>query len=420
MSLAAAVPATPDAGSPRAWPRLLLSVVITTVGGVGLWSVVVVLPTVEDAFGVARAGATLPYTLLMVGFAAGGILMGRLADRHGIRLPLVIGAFSLCAGYVLAGLSQTLWQFVIVHGLLIGCLGSSATFGPMIAEVSRWFVRRRGLAVSIAACGSYFAGAVWPPVIQLLVEALGWRMAHVAIGVGTLAILLPLTLLVGRPAPRPSPAPAAARAPAEARPDLPVSPRTLQVPLVVMGITCCIAMAMPQVHVVALCTQLGYGPVVGVQMLSLMLATGIVSRLLFGILADRIGPLPTLVTSSALQAFSLLLFLPFDGLAPLYLVSALFGLAQGGIVPTYAMVVRAFFPASEAASRIGIVFSATLVGMAIGGWLSGLIFDMTMSYGPAFVNGFAWNLLNVAIALFLLARLGSGRVPPARQVSLTA
>lgn len=407
--------AADDVDSRYAWIRLAASVAITTIGGIGLWSVVVVLPTVEAAFGVDRADASLPYTVLMVGFAAGGILMGRLADRRGIGLPISLGAVSLGAGYTLAGLSGSLWQFILAHGVLIGLLGSSATFGPMLADVSRWFARRRGLAVSIAACGSYFAGALWPPLIQALVDGWGWRAAHVAIGVFCFATILPLSAFLRRPPPVASTErPRTMRAAAEggAAP-FGLSPGALQILLVLAGLACCIAMAMPQVHVVALCTQLGYGPVVGVQMLSLMLAAGIASRLAFGAIADRIGPLPTLAISSALQAVSLLMFLPFDGLVPLFLVSALFGLAQGGIVPTYAMVVRAFFPASEAAQRIGLVLSATLVGMAIGGWMSGAIFDAYLSYAPAFVNGFLWNLLNVSIALFLLWRLGSGRLAPA-------
>lgn len=397
--------------SAYAWFRLAVASVITTIGGIGLWSFVVVLPTVEDAFGVARAGASLPYLTLMLGFAAGGILMGRLADRRGIMLPLALGSVSLGAGYILAGLSTTLWQFMLAHGLLIGLLGSSATFGPMIADVSRWFLRHRGIAVAIAACGSYFAGALWPPVIHYFVDGFGWRATHVGIGIFCLATIGPLSVLLRRPSPDTMSARSARGVTDPAA--FGISRRALQGFLVVAGLACCIAMAMPQVHIVALCAQLGYGTAVGVQMLSLMLAAGIVSRLFFGVLADRIGPLPTLAISSALQGLSLLLFLPFDGLAPLYLVSALFGLAQGGIVPTYAMVVRRFFPAAEAGARIGLVISATLVGMAIGGWMSGAIFDLYYSYGPAFVNGALWNLLNLSIALFLLWRLGSGRAATA-------
>jgi len=407
----------PDDGpdSAHAWMRLVVCALITTIGGVGFWSSVVVLPAVEVDFGASRGGASLPYFALMTGFAVGGIVMGRLSDRFGVRLTLSIGLVSLAIGYTLAGLSTSLWQFALIHGVFIGGAGASAIYGPLIADVSRWFDRRRGIAVSIVACGSYFAGAVWPSAIQAMVEQWDWRTAYLAIGVICLVTILPLTLFLRRPAPD---EPVVTRRPVRrsrsqsaADVDLPLP--VLQALLIVAGVACCVAMAMPQVHIVALCTQLGYGAQAGVQMLSLMLVTGIVSRLFFGMVADRIGPLPTLLISSILQGLSLFLFLPFDGLAPLYLVSALFGLAQGGIVPTYALVIRAFFPAKEAAGRIGIVLSATLIGMALGGWMSGEIFDYFYSYGPAFMNGIAWNLLNLSIATFLFLRLGTGKLAPA-------
>ncbi|HAJ13950.1 MAG TPA: MFS transporter, partial [Comamonadaceae bacterium] len=178
------------------------------------------------------------------------------------------------------------------------------------------------------------------------------------------------------------------------------------------GVACCVAMAMPQVHIVAYCTDLGFGAAQGARMLSLMLACGIVSRLVFGLICDRIGGVRTLLLGSALQGVALLLFLPFDGLVPLYVISALFGLFQGGIVPTYAIIVREHFPLQEAGLRVGAVIMATLVGMALGGWLSGWIFDLTGSYRVAFVNGIGWNLLNLFIAGWLYLRVrggGSGR-----------
>lgn len=413
MTTLAADPSADGLDSTYAWTRLLVSALITTIGGVGFWSVVVVLPTVETAFGVSRGGASLPYLALMGGFAVGGIVMGRVADRYGVVWTLAFGSLSLLVGYTLAGLSTSLWQFAAIHGVFIGGMGSSAIYGPMIADVSRWFVRRRGIAVSIAACGTYFAGAIWPQIIQYGVDGWGWRATYIGIGVFCFATILPLSMLMRRPSPPPPAVSPRAISRANASPgDVDLPPRIIQSLLIVAGLSCCIAMAMPQVHIVALCTQLGYGAQAGVQMLSLMLATGIVSRLVFGVIADRVGPLPTLLISSVAQSLSLFLFLPFDGLAPLYLVSALFGLSQGGLVPTYALIVRAFFPAREAASRIGLVLSATLIGMALGGWMSGEIFDMFYSYGPAFMNGIAWNLVNMSVAAFLLIRLGSGRLAP--------
>jgi MFS family permease len=192
-----------EVDTPYSWARLAVSLAITTIGGVGLWSMVVVMPAVEAEFGVQRAEASLPFTLLMVGFAAGGVLMGKLTDRFGIALPLLIGAVALGCGYVLAGQAETLWQFAIVHGVLIGFLGSSATFGPVIADVSRWFMRHRGIAVGIASCGSYLAGTVWPPIIQHFVETVGWRETHVGIGIFSLLTIPPLTALLRRRPPQP-------------------------------------------------------------------------------------------------------------------------------------------------------------------------------------------------------------------------
>jgi MFS family permease len=392
-----------------AWFRLAVSVLISAIGGVGLWSIAVVMPTVEAEFGVARAGASLPFTLLMLGFAAGGILMGRVTDRLGLSVPLWIGAAALGAGYMLASRSATLWQFALVHGVLVGGLGSSATFGPVIADVSRWFLRYRGIAVGIASCGSYLAGTVWPPVIQHFVETAGWRATHLGIGLFCLLTIPPLALLLRRKAPDVAPRGSAGAVAARPADFGGLTPGLLQGLLIVAGIACCLAMAMPQVHIVSLCTDLGYGAARGAEMLSVMLAAGVVSRLGFGWLVDRIGPLPTLVTTSALQALSLLLFLPFDSLPSLFMVSALFGLAQGGIVPTYASIIRAYYPAGEAGTRIGLVLGATLVGMALGGWMSGAIYDLTLSYDYAFLNGFFWNLVNFAIAVLLLVRLGPPR-----------
>jgi MFS family permease len=363
------------------------------------------MPTVQGEFGVARADAAFPFTLLMIGFAAGGVIMGRLTDRFGIVLPLAVDAFAIAGGYLLAARAETLWQFALVHGVLIGFLGSSATFGPVIADASRWFTRHRGIAVAIASSGSYLAGTVWPPVIQSFVQSVGWRQTHVGIGIFCLLTILPLTTMLRRPPPEAASIETAPSSDGVLDPAGSVSPGTLQALLVVAGVTCCIAMAMPQVHIVSLCADLGYGTSRGAQMMSVMLAAGIISRLGFGWVVDRIGPLPTFLLSSTLQALSLLLFLPFKTLPSLFMISALFGLAQGGIVPTYATIIRTYFPAKEAGTRIGLVLSATLVGMALGGWMSGGIYDLTLSYDLAFLNGFFWNLLNIAIAVWLFFRL---------------
>jgi MFS family permease len=385
-----------------AWFRLAVTLLLSTIGGVGMWSVVVALPAVQAEFAVARGAASLPYTLTMIGFGVSSIAMGRLADRFGIMVPVMLGTAALTIGYVAAGSAASLWRYALAQGLLIGA-GSASTFAPLLAHTSLWFVRRRGIAVAIFASGNYLAGTVWPPVVQYFIQNAGWRHTYLGIAVFCAATMLPLALLLRRPPPiiELEPGRAGTLPSAPERP-LGLSRSALQTLLIVAGLCCCVAMSMPQVHLVAYCSDLGYGPARGAQMLSLMLACGIVSRVTFGFICDRIGGLRTLLLGSALQGVALLLFLPFNGLVSLYVISGLFGLFQGGIVPSYAIIVREHFPSSEAGARVGAVITATLFGMALGGWMSGAVFDLTGSYRAAFVNGLAWNLANVSIALWLL------------------
>jgi MFS family permease len=394
--------------------RLAASLALMTIGGVGMYAMAVALPPVQAEFDAARGAASLPYTFTMLGFGVGGILMGRLSDRFGVFVPLLVGGAGLGVGFVVAGTSGSLPQFTVVHGLLIGLLGCSATFAPLVADTALWFNRHRGIAIAICASGNYLAGAVWPPVLQYFFDSAGWRATYVGVGIFCAATIIPLALFLRRKPPALA-APVAGSA-FDVKTDRPLglSPNALMVLLVIAGVACCVAMSMPQVHIVAYCGDLGYGPANGAQMLSLMLGFGIVSRLLSGWISDHIGGLRTLLLGSALQGIALLLFLPFDGLASLYVVSALFGLFQGGIVPAYALIVREHFRPTEAATRTGIVLMATLFGMALGGWMSGAIFDLTGSYRAAFMNGIGWNLLNLTIAFWLLRRtwLAASRLRP--------
>ena len=388
--------------SPTAWLRLGVAVAISTIGGVGMWSIMVALPAIQAEFGVSRADATLPFTMVMFGFAGGGVVMGRLADRFGISVPLGIGTLTLSAGYLATGWASSLWQVALAHGLLIG-LGCSASFGPLMADISHWFVRRRGIAVALAASGNYFAGTFWPPVVQHFITTSGWRATHIGIGLFCLVTMLPLVLAMRRRI-ESHHGDEASESAARRQAEMPFSPMTLQVLLCIAGVGCCVAMSMPQVHIVAYCGDLGYGVARGAEMLSLMLASGVISRIASGFIADRIGGVRTLLLGSVLQGVALFLYLWFDGLMSLYVISALFGLFQGGIVPSYAIIVREYFSPREAGTRLGLVLMATLLGMALGGWMSGLIFDLTGSYRAAFLNGLAWNLVNVSIMTWLLQR----------------
>ena len=390
--------AVSEVDSPAAWRRLWFTVVLATIGGVGMWSFPVALPAVQAAFGVVRADASLPFTLCMLGFALGGVVMGRLVDRLGVAVPLAIGVVATGVGYIAAGTAPTLWVLALAH-VLVG-IGASATFGPLMADASQWFLRQRGIAVAIAAAGNYLAGVVWPPILQYFIANVGWRETHIGIGVFCAVTMLPLVLAFRRPAPMQA-APTAA---AVARGTLGLRPNVLQALLCIAGVACCVAMSMPQVHIVAYCGDLGYGAARGAEMLSAMLAFGIISRIASGFIADRIGGLATLLLGSVLQGLALLLYLFFDGMISLYVISALFGLFQGGIIPMYAIIIRDHFSPQEVGTRVGVVLMATLGGMALGGWMSGFIFDLSGSYHAAFLNGLAWNLLNVAIMLWLLLR----------------
>jgi len=258
--------------------------------------------------------------------------------------------------------------------------------------------------VAIAASGNYLSGALWPLAIAPFSAAYDWRAAYLALAVIVLATLIPLTLALGNTPPRQS-------GPATGPAAVAGGGRGVILLLCLAGVGCCVAMSMPQVHIVAFCVDLGYGPAVGSQMLSLMLMGGVVSRLIFGLIGDRLGGVRTVLIGSGLQCMALFLYLPFDGIVSLYLVSLVFGLSQGGIVPSYALIVREYLPAAQAGAKVGQVMMSTILGMALGGWLSGAIHDWTGSYTAAFLNGIGWNLLNIAILLTLLVRARGGSWP---------
>ena len=393
----------PESG--YAWTRLIASLLIGSVGSVGMWSVVVALPAVQAEFGVARADASLPYTLAMLGFGGGAVVIGRLVDRLGIVIPVIGATLLLGLAFIASGLAPTLFTFALAN-LLIG-IGSSASFAPLIADISHWFTRRRGIAVAICASGNYLGGAIWPPIVQRLIETSGWRTTQMIIGVVCILAMLPLALVLRRRL-AVQQEEAANAAAADKTASLGLHPYVLFALLCLAGVSCCVAMSMPQVHIVAYCGDLGYGVARGAEMLSLMLGFGIISRVASGFVADRIGGVATLLIGSILQGVALFLYLLFDGLTPLYIISALFGLFQGGIVPMYAIIVREYFPPRQAGSLVGLAIMSTILGMALGGWISGAIFDLTGSYWQAFANGLAWNVLNGAIMVFILLRRRSG------------
>ncbi|WP_050930173.1 MFS transporter [Aestuariivita boseongensis] len=387
--------------SAYSWTRLLITLAIGMIANVGMWAIIVIMPAVEVEFEATRAAASMPYTLTMIGFALGNMLIGRLVDRFGVTLALNGAALGIAAGFLLSTFAPSMAVLSLTH-LILG-LGTAVGFGPLIADISHWFLKRRGIAVALVASGNYLSGAIWPTLLVDMLAESGWRQVYITLAILAVVIIPPLSLLLRRRVPDDAHGVADAANALRAR-SVGLSPRTLQYLLGLAGIGCCVAMSMPQVHIVAYCVGLGYGPAVGAEMLSLMLLGGVVSRIISGLLADRLGGVMTLLIGSVLQAIALFLYLPWDGMVSLYIISLMFGLAQGGIVPSYALVVREYMPAKEAGQRVGFVMMMTILGMALGGWMSGWIYDVSGSYQMAFVNGILWNGLNIAIMLWLLSR----------------
>lgn len=362
---------------------------------------VTMLPFMQQDFAVSRSMATVPYVALMMGFCFGSIILGRYSDRLGIVVPMLVAGGCIAAGFILGGLAPNIWIYCLTTAL-IG-VGSGTGFAPLMADISHWFVKRRGLAVVIVACGNYLAGGLWPLLINQTVPIYGWRGTSVILGVISIVGMVPFVFSLKR---RPSATiMAEANIASEAnRAHLNISPRLLQGMLILAGLACCMAMAMPQVHIVAYCADLGYGPARGAEMLSMMLLLGVVSRIASGFLADRIGGAWTLLIGSVMQGLALTLYLFFDGLTSLYVISGIFGLFQGGIVPMYAVICRDYLPPKEAGQRIGLVIAATIAGMALGGWMSGVLYDLTGSYRMAFLHGILWNAVNLAVCFWLIIR----------------
>ena len=385
-----------------AWARLGASVLLSVAGGVGMWSLVVVLPVVQKDLGISRADISFAYTMNTLGFCAGGMLMGRLVDRKGIVPTAILSVVLMAAGFAGAAYAPTLGLFAAAQALLgFGC---SATFAPLVADISHWFEKRRGVAMGIASSGNYIAGTIWPPLIDVATRDHGWRDTFLVIAGLALLVMIPLALFLRRPPPFHSePASAVEAAPVRS---VGLPPNTLQAILAVAGIACCVAMSMPQVHIVAYCTDLGYGTAPGATMLSLMFGFGVVSRIGSGWIADRVGGVVTMLLGSVLQTIALVFYLASDSVTSLYIISALFGLFQGGLVPSYALIMRENSRPQEAGMRVGIAVSVTLIGMALGGWMGGVLFDATSSYRAAFLNGIAWNVITVLIGWWLLARQG--------------
>ena len=387
--------------SRQAWLRLFLVFTMSVLGTAGMWSVVIIMPSIQNEFQLDRAASTYPYVTTMFGYGFGNVIIGRMLDKIGIKKPIIFALSLLITSYLLSTLANNILWLSIIQFFL--GFSAAAFFGPMMADISKYFNKRKGLAVSLVASGQHLCGAIWPFIIKdFLIEG-DWRNAHLFIAL-ICSIFIPILFyFIGNKSPNSKNNILVLEEIKNTNSNLklPISNQRVQTLLMIAGIFCCVAMAMPQVHIVPLCIDSGFGLGVGTEILSFMLFAAVTSRVLFGLLSDKIGPIQTLILGSALQAISLSMFLPFDSQLSLYIVAIFFGLSQGGIVPIYAVIISKFLPANEVAERVGLLIFATIIGMSLGGWLSGEIYDYTSSYSLAFLNGIFWNIINLIIMIYL-------------------
>lgn len=371
--------------------------------------VVVGLKPMTEALGTDRSVIALAGALIWIGNGVGGILMGWLADRIGIRATVAFGAAMMASGLAVSTLGSV-WALYLGHGLLVGLLGNGAIYAPLVIYVSRWFDRRRGTAIALISSGQYIAGVVWPSLFERGIAAFGWQATMLAYAGVVAAVILPVVVTL-RPAPD-APVPGAPRPPGS-RPDrvLGMHPNAVQALICLAGFCCCVPMAIPGSHLVAFCSDVGITPTHGAAMLSVMLGCAFVSRQFWGALADRHGGLRTILIGSTCQALAIAAFLLTQSEAGLFAVAAAFGLGFSGIIPSYAVTIRDLFPSAEASWRIPTTLFTAMSGMAFGSWFAGTLYDRFGYYAPAFAAGVAFNLANIVIIGFLVSRLVQRRDP---------
>ena len=373
--------------------------------------VVVGLKPITASLGTERSVVALAGALVWVGTGMGGIVMGWLADRIGVRPTVVFGALMTALGLTVSTTGRV-WALFLGHAILIGLLGNSAHLPPLVVYISRWFDHRRGTAVALIWSGQYIAGLLWPTVFERAMTQFGWQATMRGYAVVVAAAILPMALLL-RPPPTPSRAAAAAgqgaRHPGRA---LGLPANLVQTLLSAAGFLCCVPMAIPAGHLVAFCSDLGFPAARGAAMLSVLLGSALVSRLFWGWLADRIGGLGTLLASSACQALAIAAFTATQDEAGLFAVSAAYGLGFSGIFPAYVLAVRELFPSAEASWRVPTLLFVSMSGMAFGGWFAGALYDHFGFYTPAFAAGAVFNAANLVIIGFLVTRQARERRLP--------
>ena len=365
--------------------------------------IVVGMKPMQEALGTERSVLALAGALVWIGTGAGGVLMGWLADRIGVRTTVALSAGMMAAGLALSSLGP-IWALYVGQGLMVGLLGNGGIYAPMLVNVSRWFDRRRGTAIALISSGQYVAGVVWPALFERGIAELGWQAVMRGYAVIVLVTILPATLLL-KPAPMAA-VPTHGRAATKSSTRVAgLHPNVAQALICLAGFCCCIPMAIPSAHLVAFCSGIGISPTHSAIMLSVMLASAFVARQAWGALADRIGGLRTVMVGSAFQAVAISAFLLTQDEVGLFMIAAAFGFGFSGIIPAYSVAIRDLYPAAEASWRIPLVLFTAMGGMAVGSWLAGLIYDHFGYYAPAFGTGVVFNIANLAIVGFLIVRL---------------
>jgi len=392
----------------RSWIAACLTLAVLAVGYGAPLLVVVGLKPIQATLASDRSVIALAGALTWVGTGLGGILMGWVADRIGIRATTSIGAVMTAGGLALSA-SGSVWALYVGHGLFIGLLGNGALYAPLLIYVSRWFDRRRGTALALISSGQYIAGIVWPAVFTRGIEWFGWQATMLGYAIVTLALILPMTLFALTPAPEPLPSPIQAGRTMQARQVLGLPPNLAQALLCLAGFLCCVPMALPASHLVAFCSDLGIAPTQGAAMLSVMLGCAFVSRQFWGWFGDRFGGLRAVLAGSACQAVAIGCFLLTQNEAGLFAVVAFYGLGFSGIVPSYVLAVRDLFPSTEAAWRVPTLLFTAMCGMAFGSWLGGALYDHFGYYAPAFGSGVVFNLGNLVVVGLLVLRQQRGQ-----------
>jgi MFS family permease len=373
------------------------------------WITAVALKDIAAEVGGTRSIPALASALAWLGSGAGGIIMGRIADRVGTRWTVLCGALMIGLGLAISTLGPP-WPLWIGHGLFIGLIGLGGINAPMYIYVSRWFDRRRGSALALISSGSYLAGAMWPPVFERAIAAFGWRQTMLWYAAAEIVIIVPLAaIFFHRPPEVTYPVTAAGAGSSQAR-VLGLPPNLVFALMCGAAVLCCVPMAMPQGHLVAFCSDLGISRSMGALMLSVLLGTAFLSRQVWGAISDRIGGLATVLIGSVWQAGAMIAFLFTQNEVGLFTVAAAFGLGFSGIIPAYVLALRELFPASDASWRIPTLLLFSGFGMAAGGWLAGLLYDHFGFYAPAFAAGVGANILNMLVIGVLVARQRSRAV----------